>query len=138
MRNEADVQSRKQLLLVPQDTLFLSRLLDPSFNPHLTCLAERTSETSRIHADHNQLTIRLFEDIPFLRRFQQTQREETAKEEAAKKAAAEKPLIEDGADATVSSDGQGEGIFGGIGEAAAREATRAKTAKVFKEVCQFH
>jgi hypothetical protein len=78
---------------------------------------------------------RLFEDIPFLRRFQQTQREETAKEEAAKKAVAEKPLIEDGPDAAVSADSQGEGIFGGIGEAAAREATRAKTSKVFKEVC---
>lgn len=78
---------------------------------------------------------RLFEDIPFLRRFQQKERDETAQEVAEKKAAAEaKTINENGTAATGASEDQGEGIFGGIGEAAAREATRAKTAKVFKEV----
>ena len=81
------------------------------------------------------LIVRLFEDIPFLRRFKETQREETAKVEAEKKGSTESTIVnEDGSVVSASGGKQGEGIFGGIGEEAAREATKAKTSKVFKEV----
>lgn len=43
-------------------------------------------------------------------------------------------MNEDGSVVSPTGGEQGEGIFGGIGEEAAREATKAKTSKVFKEV----